>query len=92
MLGVMGSLHYRRNFSEALKALPTNKHDKPVAAKKRLDFCNRLFAIERELKDSTPKERYTARLKYSRPVLDEFLAWLKWQRLRVLPKSAFGKP
>jgi len=83
--------HARRNFSEALKALPANKRDKPVAAKEGLDFCSRLFAIERGLKDSTPEERYAARLKYSRPVLDEFLAWLKWQRPRVLPKSAFGK-
>lgn len=83
--------HARRNFSEALKALPANKRDKPVAAKEGLDFCNRLFAIERGLKDSTLEERYAAQLKYSRPVLDEFLAWLKWQRPRGLPKSAFGK-
>ncbi|QSQ08855.1 hypothetical protein H0A61_01200 [Koleobacter methoxysyntrophicus] len=83
--------HARRKFDEALKALPADKRNTHVAAKEGLDFCNQLFAIERDLKDLTPKQRYEARLEHSRPVLDAFLAWLKYQRPRVLPKSAFGK-
>ena len=31
------------------------------------------------------------RLTHSRPVVDEFYAWLNYQRPRVLPKSAFGQ-
>ncbi|MBC7325412.1 MAG: IS66 family transposase, partial [Moorella sp. (in: Bacteria)] len=83
--------HARRKFDEALKALPEDKRNKAVAAREGLEFCNRLFAIERELKDKTPEERYQIRQVRSKPVLDAFLAWLKNQKARVLPKSSFGQ-
>ncbi|WP_422393073.1 IS66 family transposase ISCde1 [Moorella humiferrea] len=83
--------HARRKFDEALKALPEDKRNKPVAAREGLEFCNRLFAIERELKDKTPEERHHLRQVRSKPVLDEFLTWLKKQKAQVLPKSAFGR-
>lgn len=83
--------HARRKFDEALKALPISERSTPVAAKEGLDFCNRLFTIERELKDATNEERYKTRLVRSRPVLDAFLVWLKAQSPRVLPKSALGQ-
>lgn len=83
--------HARRKFDEALKALPAAQKSTPTVAQEGLDFCNQLFAIERELHDVTPKERYEGRLKRSRPVLDAFWAWLKYQTPRVLPKSALGK-
>ncbi|AEF93529.1 transposase IS66 [Desulfotomaculum nigrificans CO-1-SRB] len=83
--------HARRKFDEALKALPQSKRSANVAAKEGLEFCNRLFAIERELKDATPEERYKTRLARSRPVLDAFWAWLNEQNSQVLPKSTFGK-
>ncbi|GFN22544.1 hypothetical protein TAMC210_08600 [Thermanaeromonas sp. C210] len=83
--------HARRKFDEALKALPEEKRHAAVAAREGLEFCNRLFAIERELKDVTPEERYQIRQVRSQPVLDEFLAWLKKQKAQVLPKSAFGQ-
>jgi transposase len=56
-----------------------------------LKFCNQLFAIERELKDATPEERYTIRQEQSSPVLDAYLAWLHQQRSRTLPKSKLGE-
>jgi len=83
--------HARRKFDEALKALPDSKRSAAVAAREGLEFCNRLFAIERELKDAAPDERYKTRLARSRPVLDAFLAWLKSQKSQVLPKSSFGQ-
>lgn len=83
--------HARRKFDEALKALPANQRNAPVTAKEGLAFCNQLFAIERELKDVTPKERHQARFERSSPVLEAFLAWLKYQSPRVLPKSALGQ-
>ncbi|OIQ58499.1 transposase IS66 family protein [Moorella thermoacetica] len=83
--------HARRKFDEALKALPEDKRNAPVTAREGLEFCNRLFAIERELKEATPEERYQIRQVRSRPVLDAFLAWLKNQKARVLPKSSFGQ-
>jgi transposase len=43
------------------------------------------------MKELSPEERYARRLEYSRPLLDDFYAWLNYQRARVLPKSAFGQ-
>ena len=83
--------HARRKFDEALKALPSAQCKSPVAAKEGLEFCNRLFAIERDLREATPEERHAGRQELSRPVVEAFAAWLKYQSPRVLPKSAFGQ-
>ena len=83
--------HARRKFMESLKALPAEQKDKPVAASIGLQYCNRLFDIEKELEDVTDKERYEKRLELSKPILDEFYNWLKRQKQLVLPKSAFGQ-
>jgi len=84
--------HARRKFDEALKALPPSaRAGKRVAAQEGLEFCNRLFALERELADVTPAERQAARLERGRPVLEEFHAWLERQAVCALPKSAFGQ-
>jgi transposase len=71
--------------------LPASADKTGTAAHQGLQFCNQLFAIERELKDTTPEERYTIRLERSRPVLAAYLAWLRQQRSRMLPKSALGE-
>ncbi|QGQ96179.1 IS66 family transposase [Paenibacillus psychroresistens] len=83
--------HARRKFDEALQALPDPKRSTPVTASEGLDFCNRLFAIEREIKDFKPEERTTIRMARSRQILDAFSAWLRTQRSRVLPKSKLGE-
>jgi transposase len=83
--------HARRKFDEALKVLPASADKTGTAAHQGLQFCNQLFAMERELKDTTPEERHTIRLERSRPVLDAYLAWLRQQRSRMLPKSALGE-
>lgn len=83
--------HARRKFDEALKALPVDKRDTSVVAKEGLAFCNQLFAIEREIHDAAPEERYKIRLERSRPILEAFSVWLKQQSSSVLPKSAFGQ-
>lgn len=71
--------------------MPPTQNKVPTAAQEGLEFCNKLFAIERELHDVTPEERYKERLKRSRPVLDAFLSWLKYQTPRALPKSALAQ-
>ncbi|ULO10088.1 IS66 family transposase [Paenibacillus sp. 19GGS1-52] len=83
--------HARRKFDEALKALPPSSDKAETASKQGLQFCNELFAIERELKDAAPEERYNIRMERSRPILDAYLAWLKQQRSRTLPKSLLGQ-
>ncbi|WP_206923042.1 IS66 family transposase [Alicyclobacillus suci] len=83
--------HARRKFDEAIKALPASKRNTPVAAREGLEYCNRLFKIERGLKDMTPEKRYEQRPEQSRPVLDAFLPWLEFQKENTLPKSALGE-
>ena len=53
--------HARRYFVDALKIMPPKKDNTPTATEEGLAFCNKLFEIEKELKDLTDKERYTAR-------------------------------
>lgn len=84
--------HARRKYTDALKALPASAQGTvSTTTQEGLDFCNKLFAIERDLKDLTAEERYEARLKLSTPVLEAFSAWLKLQTPRVLPKSGLGE-
>jgi transposase len=83
--------HARRKFTDALKALPAAQKDKPVAAGVGLNYCNKLFAIEKQLKDVSDKERYEKRLELSKSLLEDFYNWLKRQRQQTLPKSAFGE-
>jgi len=85
--------HARRGFTDALKALPPSARTKgiPTAADEGLAFCNKLFAIERELHDVTPAKRFIGRLQQSRPVLNAFRFWLDRQSSAVLPKSALGQ-
>jgi len=52
-------------------------------------YCDKLFAIDDELKELTPENRYEERQKQAKPVLDELLLWLKSQK--AAPKSGLGK-
>ena len=88
--------HARSNFADALIALNASAKSNyavsyPTQANQGLVFCNKLFAIERELHDVTPAERFAGRLKKSKPVLNAFNLWLKEQAEKALPKSAFGQ-
>lgn len=83
--------HARRKFDEALKAMPAGQPKTETVAQQGLEFCNQLFAIERELKDASPEERYTVRMERSKPILEAYLAWLQKQQPRTLPKSLLGQ-
>ena len=61
-----------------------------MAAKTGHNFCNNLYTIERKLKGLSDEERYKKRMELSKPLLDDFHAWLKRQYKHALPKSAFG--
>ena len=41
------------------------------------EYCNKLFEIERNIKELSPEEKFEKRQELSKPVLDEFLTWLK---------------
>lgn len=85
---VVGCLaHARRKFDKALKALPErDREGSNVMRGKR--YCDRLFALERVFETLTPDERYAKRQELSKPLLDEFFAWL--QSLNAVPKTGLG--
>lgn len=83
--------HARRGFTDILKVLPKGSVQSMTNAQEGLDFCNRLFQIERDLKELSTEERYEKRLEQSKPVLEAFLSWLKNKEQQVLPKSGLGK-
>jgi hypothetical protein len=83
--------HARRGFDEALKALPPFARTADVAARKGLDFCNNLFAVERLAHDLSPEDRLRMRLEKSQPILDSLKTWLEVQAIAALPKSPIGK-
>lgn len=83
--------HARREFDKALEALPAAEQKNPTAARTGLEYCNKLFKIERGFKDATAETRRKGREEQSRPVLDAFSAWLQEQQTQVVPKSALGK-
>ncbi len=91
VINVFCIAHARRKFDEALKSLPKTVADKTCAAQEGLDFCNKLYMIEKELHDVSPDKRYEVRLEKSKPVLDAFHEWLKYQRRILTPKSTTGQ-
>ena len=80
--------HARRKFDEAVKSAPPEEREN-TAAQTGLSYCNHLFALEREYQNLSPEDRYTERIKRSKPILDAFFSWAK--SIDTPPKSALGK-
>ncbi len=81
--------HARRGFDEAVKAAGNGA--KNSKAKEGLEFCNRLYKIERKLTTYEPEKRFQERLQHSKPVLEAFLAWLQTTDEVCVRKSHLGK-
>jgi transposase len=81
--------HARRYFEEARKAHP----DAAGSARTRMvmDLIGKLYRVEREIKESSPEERFAMRARHSAPVLSDLKAWLEVDAEAVLPQSALGK-
>jgi len=80
--------HCRRYWEKLYETIAKDKRD-GSNAERGLVYCNLLFALEHEYYDLTPEERYDQRLKYSKPVSDEFFEWVG--KLNALPKSLLGE-
>jgi transposase len=84
--------HVRRKFNDALKILDKEER-KGAASYTGLDFCNRLFALERaydEIELSVP-ERALHRKLLSKPVAEDFFSWAESMLAKTLPKSKLGQ-
>ena len=81
--------HASRKFDEALKSLPPDARKGSDAEKGKL-YCSKLFELERSFAEAelSPKERFDKRQSLSKPLMDEFYAWLV--TVRALPKMPLG--
>jgi len=80
--------HVRRKWDEALNVVPKSaRESSPALLGKR--YCDRLFAIDRELASLDPHKRHTIRLERMKPLMDEFFTWAG--SIEERPKSAMGK-
>ena len=81
--------HARRRFCEALEVLPENQR-KGSTAEIALEYCGKLYAIEKKIKDKSFDDKLRERQEQSKPLLDAFFAWAKSLR-NIAPKSKLGK-
>lgn len=64
--------HLRRRFKEAIPDTDAVNSKAKVG----FDYCNRLFELEKEIKNLPFDERQNRRSKHEKPLLDEFWIWL----------------
>jgi hypothetical protein len=85
---IVGCLaHVRRGFVYALKKIPPERQIGTGALQGKT-FCDKLYSIERSLAGLSPEERCAKRHELAKPILDDFLHWLKQQHVGT---TKFGK-
>ena len=80
--------HARRKFKEAQDVQPKGKTGK---ADQGLAFIQKLYAIEKRIKDDPPDKRYQVRQDEAKPILKKLKDWMDKSLLTVPPKTAIGK-
>ena len=81
-------VHARRKFVEAQKLQSKGKTGK---ADQGIAYIQKLYAIEKEIKDKEADERYRIRQLKAKPIVEKMKSWLAKSLLHVPPKSALGK-
>jgi len=80
--------HARRKFVEAQKVQPKGKTGRADVA---LGMINKLYGIERDLKDSGDGARHAGRQQHSLPLLTQLKVWLDKTQPQVTAQNALGK-
>lgn len=83
--------HSKRAYTDGLKSLNEEDRTKAINLHKGVQYCDRLFDIEREIADFEPDEKLYARKERSQKIVDEYFAWVKEMYPRTLSKSVLGK-
>ena len=66
--------HARRKW---LEAMPKDATKENCLAVRGLEYCSRLFELEREYENLSEAERQRQRQEQSKPIVDEYYAWLE---------------
>lgn len=80
--------HARRKFKDAQTA---QKKGKTGKADQALAYIQKLYAIEKQLKDEPHDKRKEARQEQAAPILEKLRTWAIKSQTNVLPKSEIGK-
>ena len=80
--------HARRKFVEAQKVQPKGKTGRADIA---LNLINKLYGIERDLKEASDEHRHESRQQNSLAVLAQLHAWLEKSQPQVTAQNAQGK-
>jgi len=80
--------HARRKFVEAQKVQPKGKTGRADIA---LGMINKLYGIERELKDADNDQRFDGRQQHSHAILAQLKSWLEKTQPQVTAQNALGK-
>ena len=80
--------HARRKFVEAQKVQPKGKTGRADVA---LNLINKLYGIERELKDADDNQRLIGRQRHSEALLAQLKSWLDKTQPQVTAHNALGK-
>ena len=87
--------HARRKFDEALKAQKNSAKKKRSLKESKalqgLSFIQKLYKIERQIREKPPDEIHRIRQERSRPVIEKLRSWLTETIPRVPPQSLTGK-
>ncbi len=78
--------HARRKFVEASKGRKNT-----AAAHQMVALINKLYQIERDIKDKSAEERTLIRQEKATPIIEKIKTWLDSKENKVLPKSLLGK-
>jgi transposase len=80
--------HARRKFIEAQKLQPKGKVGKADQA---LSYIQKLYAIERNIKDHPIDEKYRIRQLESKPIIDKIQEWMQKSLAQISHQSEIGK-
>ena len=80
--------HARRKFVEAQKVQPKGKTGRADIV---LGMINKLYGIERDLKEASAEHRHQGRQQHSLPLLAQLKAWLEKTQPQVTAQNALGK-
>ncbi|MGH7261318.1 MAG: IS66 family transposase [Nitrospiraceae bacterium] len=80
--------HARRKFVEAQKVQPQGKTGRADVA---LGLINKLYGVERELKEADTEQRQLGRQQHSQAILVQLKAWLEKTQPQITSQNALGK-
>jgi hypothetical protein len=82
--------HAHSYFTDTLRCLKDNERQGSLALIGK-NYCEKIFDVERGIKDMAPEERFRVRNEIAAPILEEFNKWLKSVEPYVPSKSKIGK-